>query len=313
MTNEEFIRFAKEHILEYMPEEYADAEVHTGPVVLPNDEQYTGLYVTSDNRTMGNRVWLEEYFGEIRNGRPLEDVMQEIAGVLASPVASLEMNLGDFLDFDSMKSHLTTKLCDPASSSNYLNDKPWVPIGDWGMLFRVKLLNVPGMTGSVPVTYHLMDTWGIDLETLRREAVRNESSLDPAWMRPIQDSVLSGSRVTGPNLLDSETPLRLDPHSLYVLSNKSHFNGACVVGWDGVLERVGEVLGTDFVVVPSSIHEVIIVPDMPGRDMRMTEASLREGNANPLVVAREDILSDRVQFYDRARKQLCSLAEHEAN
>ena len=46
----------------------------------------------------------------------------------------------------------------------------------------------------------------------------------------------------------------------YVLSNKLRNYGAACIAYPHVLEMIGGILGTDYYVLPSSVHEVVIVP-----------------------------------------------------
>ena len=71
---------------------------------------------------------------------------------------------------------------------------------------------------------------------------------------------------------------------------------------NGVLDKIGELLGSDFYVLPSSTHEVILVPDNGNMQTKELEDMVKEVNATQ--VAPEDLLSDKVQYYDRAAKTL---------
>lgn len=304
MTDKEFIQYAVSHVKEYLPEDFADAQVSTQTVVQPNDAKYTSLTLLRPDDEVGPRVPLEDFAALVRQGKSLDSVMKEIANVFTSFRTPAIAPVQDIFNFDAMKGYLTTKLCDPDNARDYLKDKPWTPVGRWGLLYRLKLAIRDDVVGSAPVTYEILNGWGLDTETLHREAVANESSKDPAWLSPVAEIITMGPAVSGPNLLESGKKLKAASTGLYVLSNKSRFNGACVVGWEGVLDRVGEVLGCDFAVVPSSIHEVMIVPDAGLCDPQGLENMLQAGNANPAMVQTEDILSNHVQFYNRATRQL---------
>ena len=60
--------------------------------------------------------------------------------------------------------------------------------------------------------------------------------------------------------------------------------------------------GTNYYVLPSSIHELLILPDNGSMQLSELEAMVREVNATQ--VAPEDRLSDKVQYYDRETKLL---------
>ena len=71
---------------------------------------------------------------------------------------------------------------------------------------------------------------------------------------------------------------------------------------DGVLDKIGDLMDSNFYVLPSSIHEVLIVPDNGNMQTKELENMVREVNASQVLP--EDLLSDKVQYYDRTAKTL---------
>ena len=104
------------------------------------------------------------------------------------------------------------------------------------------------------------------------------------------------------NLFNREEPLDIGFVPIYILTNQDKLNGASVSAQEGVLEKVAELLGTNYYVLPSSIHELLILPDNGSMQLSELEAMVREVNATQ--VAPEDRLSDKVQYYDRETKLL---------
>ena len=94
---------------------------------------------------------------------------------------------------------------------------------------------------------------------------------------------------------------------MYVLTNSSKIQGAACMFYPHVLEMIGEILKEDFYILPSSIHEVILVPsdriDNPSDLFTMVE------DANRTVVALGDILSDSVYYYNREKNQIVPVTE----
>lgn len=304
MTNEEFYKYAEEHIRDYLPAGFEDAEIMTDVTVRPNDEVYHSLSLMRAGNTTAPKLQLERWAEAYRQGRPLDSIMLGMAEILASHQQIRLPRRVSFSNFEDVRSRLTTKLCDPENCRAYLSDKPWTPVGDWALLYRIQLSDDGQIVSAAPVVNDLLEAWGIDRETLHQEAVAVEREKSPAWMHHLLETAVHGAEVPGPNMLDSDVSLHPMADDAYVLSKRGHLNGACVVGWDGVLDRVGELLSRDFYIVPSSIHEVIIVPDFPETVPAHLEQTLRQGNANPAVVAREDVMSNRIQFYDRSTRTL---------
>lgn len=89
---------------------------------------------------------------------------------------------------------------------------------------------------------------------------------------------------------------------MYVLSNDQKLNGAAVILNEKAMEDITEKIGGDFYVLPSSIHELLIVPKEEGMELADLEAMVQEVNATQ--VAPEDKLSDHVYEYDAQEKEL---------
>ena len=83
--------------------------------------------------------------------------------------------------------------------------------------------------------------------------------------------------------------------TLTVLSARGSFNGAGVLFCDSVLHKIWEKVG-DFYILPSSIHEVLIVPVSDGIDRSELETMVR--TVNEVEVAAEDQLADKVFLFD---------------
>jgi hypothetical protein len=80
---------------------------------------------------------------------------------------------------------------------------------------------------------------------------------------------------------------------IYVVSNKSNYRGASAIADRRALKQLADNIGIhEFVLLPSSIHECIIVPKTKDTDMKMFENMVNEVNST--VVSPEDKLIDRV-------------------
>lgn len=93
----------------------------------------------------------------------------------------------------------------------------------------------------------------------------------------------------------------IDEVPMYVLTNEDRNNGAAIAANPIVLEAVGETLGGDFFLLPSSVHEFLVVP----RDDGMVEdllRTIREINMNE--VPEEEFLSDSLYMYSIEKKSI---------
>lgn len=111
--------------------------------------------------------------------------------------------------------------------------------------------------------------------------------------RPMND-VLSDMMADFGVSKDYTDELKIDPEGpqLYVLTNREKVEGA-VLGTDrNIMSAIHDALGKDFYVLPSSRHELLIIPESPDVDPRDLEAMVQE--VNRIEVSAEDFLSDHI-------------------
>ena len=101
------------------------------------------------------------------------------------------------------------------------------------------------------------------------------------------------------NLLESEEK---GEDKMYVLSNRARSNGAACMIYPYVLRMMGDILEEDFYILPSSIHEVILVPASAGISVAEMEKMVCE--INETQVPEEEILGSHVYRYSRKNKTI---------
>lgn len=92
------------------------------------------------------------------------------------------VNNGEHKSYSSVRSTLTTRICDAEYNNTYLMDKPWTPCGPFAVVYRVRL---GGEAESTPVTNDLMRAWGVSKQQLHTDALEAERkpvSGDPSRM-----------------------------------------------------------------------------------------------------------------------------------
>ena len=89
----------------------------------------------------------------------------------------------------------------------------------------------------------------------------------------------------------------------YVLTNEQCYYGAAVAYYPDVLKNIGKVLKDDFFMIPSSVHEFLIVPEklFLGRERELQEILL-QGNRE--VIDEKIFLSDNLRKYLRKEDKI---------
>lgn len=298
---QEFAEYIKAHIRDYLPQEYQDAVISADTVIKNNDRVLTGLTIRKDGERTAPTIYLEPFAEQVEAGRSMPSVLRQIAEIQTSYKGRVPMEVSELGNYETVRPMLSVQMCDPETNREYLKDKPHTPCGELAAYYRVQVSVDEEGIASVAVTESMMQLWGITKEQLHTDALQAESARDPVCLYDMEDLIFGGSEHPD-NLFQRTEPLNIGFTPMYVLTNQSKTNGAGVLAQDGVLEKVGALVGSDFYVLPSSIHEVLIVPD--NGNMRLAELEEMVREINETQVAPEDRLSNKVQHYDRAAKTL---------
>ena len=98
------------------------------------------------------------------------------------------------------------------------------------------------------------------------------------------------------NEMLGETP------DMYVITNEQGINGAASVLDETLMQKVTETVGEDFVILPSSVHECIVVPADCDMDIEEMKDMVKCVNAD--AVKPQERLSDNVYCYDSQAHEL---------
>lgn len=297
--DQSIVEYIKRHVKEYLPPEYRDAAVEVREVMKNNDRVMTGLSIFKDGNNITPTIYLEPYGEDIAAGRSMASVLEEIARIQQRESGRADFSPSVLRDYGKVRPMLSVRLCDPEWNPGYLKDKPHTACGELAAVYRVQVMAGKEGTASIAVTYDMMRLWGVTKERLHQDAAEAESLRNPPRLYRLKDIIFDSK---WEDMFEAAGPLQAGPMPMYVLTNSNMIDGAGVAAMEGVLDRVGELLGKDFYVLPSSVNEVMILPDNGVMRTKDLEDMVREINHEE--VAPHEQLSEKVQYYDRAAKTL---------
>jgi len=163
------------------------------------------------------------------------------------------------------------------------------------VVYRMQLTLSGSLKAGIRINSGLIQAWGATEEELYKAAMENMES-EPYHIQPIAE-LLCGMA----GLPAEEMPeLPEETKQLYVLTN-----GVCGYGAAGMLrqdlmEALAEQAGGNFYILPSSVHDLILLPDDPSVSAGHLKEIVKEVNES--TVAREEWLSEDVYYYDCKKK-----------
>ena len=158
-------------------------------------------------------------------------------------------------------------------------------------------------TATMTVCNQHLESWNVKKEELFSLACENAKRLLPAQLFTMQqavDEILHSASGGRKNLL--EEAQESDGDFMYVLSNPIRSLGAACIAYPEVLDMAGKILDDDYYVLPSSIHEVVLVPESKGMEPDEMDAMVMD--INETQVEEEEILSNHAYIYERKARRL---------
>lgn len=289
---EEFKNEVVGKIREFLPESFASAEVSLQVVRKNNDLQLTGLTIRSTESNICPTIYLEKFYDEYVEGADMSEILERIAEVRMDHEVSESFDVAQITDFEQIKGKLVPRLINAEMNSELLEARPHKLVADLAVTYCALLDQSFDGTASVAVTNELMKMWNTSVEELHEIAVANLSELLPSTFKGMTEVM---SEMMGMSAEDMEMMgMSTDEEQMYVLSNSIKVNGASALLDAKMMEEIIEKVG-DFLIIPSSVHETLVVPLRSSMDVESLEAMVREVNSTQLQP--DEILSNRVYSY----------------
>lgn len=195
-------------------------------------------------------------------------------------------------EFENIRGRIIYRLVNYEKNKEILEDCPHIRLYDLAVTFRwVARIDDVGVSTSL-ITNKQVKEWGVSVNDLVLAARQNTPRLFPAKIIDMEE-MLAG--MVSFILYPSAIPM-------YILTNEQELNGASALLYGDILKDFANKKGSDMYILPSSIHEVIMVPADRIDDPKGLSSMVHE--ANTTVVSTGDVLSDSVYYYDRKKDQI---------
>jgi hypothetical protein len=289
----------KAQLLNYLPSDYEGATVTKVEVTKNNDQHLVGISIKKVGSNIAPNVYLEKFFTQYQDERDMDTIIDEIAAVFVENDVK-DFDINDLTNYSRVKDRIYARLINTESNKEYLANKPHTEVADLSVMYAVNIgMNANGMS-SAPITDGMLEGFGITKEELHNVAIQNIKE-DDIYFKTMRDVLVE---MMFPDGIDESDPMAMmlppeeDTPSMYVLSNKNKTHGAVAICNKKIMDGISDRLGGDFIVIPSSIHEVIILPaPKEAMDVNELKSMIQEVNAGEVAPA--DVLSDHPYIYSK--------------
>lgn len=302
MDYQEFLDEVSKQVKDYFPKEYQNATVELNHLVKTNDQELDGLIIRREQDTVVPQIYLNGYFELYENGVSLNEILMDIsASYFQSAVQSFENLPENVSDYEQVKDRIVIQLVNQDMNRALLEEVPGkeIPDTDLAAIFKVPLFTNERGTATIQVTKELMATWGREMETVYQDALANTERENPAQLTTL--SAMMGELFELPifqNGVKWEKPetCKMEPYEQYVLTNPDKMFRAATLLYPEVLQQLSDNMQSNLFILPSSIHELILMRDTG--ELNATELQAMVMGVNQEAVPMEDRLSDEIYYYD---------------
>lgn len=304
MTYEQFLNHVKTRIKEFLPEDLQAAEIKITQVQKNNNMVLDGICIRNAGETIAPQIYLNHVFQDYENGIAMNEILHNIAETY---LRERDKDFGDvgsmIKNYDAVKDHLLLKVVNKASNAGLLQDTPHKDIEgtDLAAVINIEVVAQNDVSGTICVKQHFLDLWGQDMDTLYQQALQNMVEQRPVTVNNLA-AVLFGFQSEEETATGDVSKIRMQPYEQYILSNSSGTLGAAAILYPDVLQILSENAGANLFLLPSSIHELIVMQDTG--EMSAQELQAMVMSANQAMVAPEEVLSNEVYYYDKDGRTL---------
>ncbi|MBP5330638.1 MAG: hypothetical protein J6Y89_02155 [Lachnospiraceae bacterium] len=301
-----FLTAVEKRIRSILPPEY---EVKRGKALKNNSVELDTIVIREQGEEVVPNIFLNSYYQSYIEGRSTEDICEEILNVYNENRNRFDMERFGDCSLEFFRDRIFFKLISGDRNRMLLEQLPHVKINNLELIFACLIERGGEGIASIRIDNTLMQKWETDAETLFKIAADNTVRLFPPKIFELAEhniKLLLSHKLDDAAIVDlfendwkDESNTESDGNdrmpSLFVLTNRDGVDGGYCIIYDGLLERIRRRLGKGFYIIPSSVHEVLILPESTEFNREMLDNMVKEVNSS--VLSEMDILSENVYYY----------------
>lgn len=302
----EYIKETIKNIKSMLPEDYAVSSTTT---IKNNGKELAGILINNGN-IISPVIYINEYY---ERQIPAEEAARKIyEAYVSSKEKELPFSLETLTDYNKVKNLVNFKLINSELNAKLLADVPYdLVCDDLACVYYLSL--EPNAT--ITIHNNLFNQWNIPKEELFKDALQNSLKWDIS-IKTLTDTMLETVDINSFRLQYGETEMTDEEFAevfreflehdesipVYVLSSSSNFGASALLRPD-ILEDIKNRLDSSFIILPSSLYEVLIVPMPSEKDIVEGKSDIsipylrsmvKEVNGSTVDI--EDQLSDNIYY-----------------
>lgn len=256
-----------------------------------------GIYIERDGHTLSPTIYLDKFYEMLKGGKDIDFIIQRILEVYVGALPKSKVDMQFFKDFEQVKHQIVYRLINRERNKDILADIPHVDYLNLAICFYYICQHPEAREGAILIHNSHLEMWNIGAEMLMPLANSNTPQLFPAHLCTVSEALVEmGEPLSEEQLKEIQQLQRDKGVYMYELSNSKRSYGAAAILYPGILADAAKRMGGNFHVIPSSIHETLLLYDEGKRDSADLNMLIEEINRSRLD--NDSVLSDYAYLYD---------------
>ena len=266
-------------------------------VIKNNGCEMDGLVIMEKGKDIAPTIYLDSFYELYTNGENIKNIIRQIEVIYEQNKNNVTFDVNILKHFDTIKDKIVYKVVNYRSNEKLLEQVPHKRILDLAVVFYCLLDNEYGRSATALIYNNNLKNWNVTIDDVYKAALKNT----PDLLHSKISSMAALFEKCGVNVDGEEVDLKdYVPSDMYVLTNESKLNGAACILSENVLYDFAQKLGADLYILPSSVHEVILLPKLSMFEKDELVNMVKEVNTEG--VAADEVLSDHVYEYNRTER-----------
>ncbi len=266
-------------------------------VIKNNGCEMDGLVIMEKGKDIAPTIYLDSFYELYTNGENIKNIIRQIEVIYEQNKNNVTFDVNILKHFDTIKDKIVYKVVNYRSNEKLLEQVPHKRILDLAVVFYCLLDNEYRRSATALIYNNNLKNWNVTIDDVYKAALKNT----PDLLHSKISSMAALFEKCGVNVDGEEVDLKdYVPSDMYVLTNESKLNGAACILYENVLYDFAQKLGADLYILPSSVHEVILLPKLSMFEKDELVNMVKEVNTEG--VAADEVLSDHVYEYNRTER-----------
>lgn len=273
-----------------------ECEVSLKAIRKNNDVVLDGLTIRKENDSISPTIYLNYYYKSYLTGESLKQIVTEIMKLYNENSEQMDIDTSFFSNYECIKQRIVFKIIHYEKNKILLDSIPHIKFLDLAIVFYY-LVNNDKLGNATILIYNAhLEIWGKGIYEIFQVAKENTQRLLEHKVNRIEEILKEElEEKFWDEIEEGDIPM-------YVLTNYTKLYGAACMLYPDILKNFSRTVGSDLYLLPSSVHEIIIVPK--SNTTRVSELIEMVRDTNENHVEKEEILSYSVYEYSREKDRL---------